>query len=1384
MIKNLKQKIKNRFSYSLLSEDDNTDYFSKPCPEDNATLWQRFTFGWTERMLMTGYFNGPLEMKDVSDLPDRNKVNITAPFLDTIDYNSKYPLIKQIYKEFVSRNKISVATKIFVAIVSILSPLCLKYFIYYIKLDESQKTFKFGFLLCVLLFLSSLSLTLSQQYGYWFGLQTSLHARGAITQKIFEKTLRLSNQAKRLYNSGTIMNIISVDVGTFSDFFWNNHIEIFVFPFQILALLILLCWIVGLSGLVGFGVMVVSIPLCTFLSTKIAKNLRISLGYADTRCNLTSEFINGIRFLKLYAWEQLFLDRIEEQRTLQLKYLYRRAIYWILDRMITQVTSALVLVATFSTYALTGNQMTLEVAFTAMTIFVNLRRPLEMLPEAIHRALSLIPSSKRIENFLQSPEIQDQPFLEQYSNNKLSIRNNNNNNNNVSSTSSIASSASSNELFDVKINNGTFDWNEIDDLDSGMIINDVRGFAISSDINDMDEMILGDEKVGKSNDTNNGIEYDGAVQPSSSSYVLNNINFIAPAGKLTVICGIVGSGKTSLVSGLIGEIYRVSGSVNIPNNISFTTQQPFLLSTSLRDNILFGKPMNMERYKKVIDACCLTPDLLQLAAKDLTEIGERGINLSGGQKQRISLARALYSDSDCFILDEPLSAVDPEVASHLFDHCIQGMMKDKTRILVTHQLQFIPSADHIIVVDNGVLTQGTYSELKEKGIDFESIMKTKKLNIDENDQSSTSTTDKKSSTSSSSSELKKSTSLLNSTKELDINTIISEKNDPNLIEKAKLLVKEDRNEGEVGFEVYRQYFRHGSLNLFFLTCALYFISQIIFQLSDFWLTIWTNDETNQHDDKYYILYYCIFIGAFIVFLVVRYFMMASITFAASKKLHSELLNSVAFASCQFFDTNPSGRILNRFSKDISDIDLILMENFSDVLQCGSTVVVALFMMIYITPLISIPFAILVVVYYVIQKLYRASSVELKRMESITRSPVFSLLAEAYNGLVTIRCYQQQKRFIEMMQNHININLRLFFYSFSVHRWVGIRLEFITALIVFFTAFSSLFSSNTGFSVLAVTTALGICSYLNWTIRQMTELEVKMNSVERVESYIKTPREGIRHTSEFEDEIDIDGEIEMDFTKWPSRGEVEFKNVEIKYRPTADPSLKNISFKINAKDHIGVVGRTGAGKSTVGISLFRMVECSKGSIFIDGVDISKVGLHELRDALGIVPQDPFIFSGSIRMNIDPFNKYTDDEIWTALEKVKLKDAISSMPLKLESGVQENGDGLSFGQKQLLCLSRTILKNSKVVLMDEATSGIDYVTAALLKQTIDENFNDCTMLTIAHRLDTIIDSTKIAVIDKGELVEYDTPMNLIKTEGSRFKKLVKYQTDFYEESQKKF
>ncbi|KAM9968283.1 hypothetical protein ACTFIW_002720 [Dictyostelium discoideum] len=1281
MLKNLKNKIKEKLTYSLLSsqEFDNKDYYQQPCPEDNANLWSRLTFGWAQRMIISGYFNGPLEMSDINDLPKDIKVQSSIQLLNNINLNNNN---NRCFIQFIQST------------------------------NQQERSLLVGIGYCILLLIASFSYTFSQQLLMWFAMKSSLQIKGCLSIKIYEKTLKLTTCGGKNYNSGSIMNLLSVDVGIISNFFWIEHMGIFSFSSQMIGLLALLCWVIGWSGLVGFAIMVITFPINTYIGTKIGKNLKESMGYSDKRTNLTSEFINGIRFLKMYAWEKFFLDRIEEQRSLQLKYLYKRMIFWIFAEMMKQAVNAIVLVLTFIVYSI-NNEITLEVAFTTISIFVSLRIPLLRLPNSIQQFQSLIPIAKRVEDFLKSPEIQ-----QNHSSNREEEQ----------------------QDGDISIHNASFNWNQVD-----------------------------------SNGNGNG-------NGNQQSNTLNNINFKAPAGKLTIICGVVGSGKTSLVNGLIGEIYKVSGRVDTPNKISFTSQQSFLLSTSLRENILFGNEMNLERYKKVIEACCLAPDLLQLAAKDLTEIGERGINLSGGQKQRISLARALYANSDCYILDEPLSAVDPEVATHLFNHCIQGMMNDKTRILITHQLQFIPSADHIVVVDNGKLVQGTYSELKSKGIDFESIMKTKKLNIDNQQQQQQHDEKENDIILSDDDSNNKNNSIKNNniSNLIDIDEVISDENDSNLIEKSKLLVDEDRNEGSVNLRVYKEYFKHGSsIPLFIMTCIVYMISQIIYQMSDFWLATWSQRLIPDKTDRYYISIYLLFIVGFIILLVIRYFMMAHVTFSASKNLHQSVLKSVGFASCQFFDRNPSGRILNRFSKDISDVDLLLFDLFSDVLYCGSTVLVSIGIMIYISPLIIIPFLLLIGIYYFIQRLYTESSRELKRLEAISRSPIFSLLQETFNGLVTIRSYKQQNRFISMMQDHIDTNHRLSYYGFSVHRWVAIRLEFISSIVVFLAAFFSLFNSNAGFSVLSVTTALGMCSYLNWTVRQMVELEVKMNSVERIESYLNIPKEGNSKINFFRNEHqqEEDEEEEFDFDnddydgfklskKWLTKGEIEFRNVEIKYGHSGESSLKNFTLKINQKDHIGIVGRTGAGKSTIGNGLFRMVECSKGSILIDGVDISKIGLHELRSSLGIVPQDPFIFSGTIRLNIDPFNKYTDSEIWVALEKVKLKSTISSMPLKLETMIEEGGDGLSFGQKQLLCLSRTILKNSKVVLMDEATSGIDYVTSDLIKQTINNCFKNCTMLTIAHRLDTIIDSTKIAVIDKGKLIEYDTPNNLIENQESRF------------------
>ncbi|KAK5578523.1 hypothetical protein RB653_008195 [Dictyostelium firmibasis] len=1349
LINRFESKIKKYFfssHYEKLNdqEDENSDQssnkFYKACPEDNASKWSKISFNWVTKLIIKGYFKESLEMNDIYDLPESNKVQTTSKLLDDINFldDSNYTLIKHIYKKFLPKNKYAIISNIFITIFTFLSPICLKFLINYISLEENEKSNLKGILLCCLLCISIFGQSISQELFYWFGIKNGFDVRGALAAKIFEKTLKLSNSSKKEYKTGKIMNIMSNDVGNISEFFWTHYLNIISHTIQTIILVGLLIYVIGPSGLVGFGVMVIALPINSILCSKSSNYLEKSFEFSDSRCNLTSELITNIRPFKMYSWENLFMNKIEEQRKLELKNLFLRVVYWIFDRMMVETNATLVLVATFATYSLTGNTMSLDVTFTAMTIFSKLKVPLIRLPYDIFKAIGLIPSVKRVQNFLKSSE-----SLKYKS---VNFKNHQTATTTTTTTTTINENINSPQD-NIIVENCTFQWNEPEN----------NLFELSCGENE--ESIKINKKENDDNEKNENFNYQ-----------LNNINLIAPKGKLTMICGVVGSGKTSLVCGLIGEVYKLNGNISgVPNNVSFTSQQPFLLSASLRENILFGKEFNLDRYKKVIESTALTKDIINLVGLDLTEIGERGINLSGGQKQRISLARALYADSDCVILDEPLSAVDPEVASHLFDHCIQGeLMKNKTRILVTHQLQFIPYADHIIVLDsNGQLTQGTYQELNEKGIDFKSILKSKEIdnNNSNNDNNNIS-------------EINIKDEIKQESESININNVISDKTDPNVIEKAKLLVKEDKNEGEVEFKVYKQYFSYGSSSLLlFITLFLFFIGQVVYKASDFWIAIWTERSIEGKDDKFYISYYLLFIGVFVVILMIRTLMLSQITFSVGKNLHSSLLKSVTYASCRFFDTNPSGRILNRFSKDISDIDIHMLDIFSEVLLCFSELIVGLISIVFIIPIMIIPLIILLIVYYIIQRLYRPSARELNRWGSITASPIFSLLQECYNGLLTIRTYKQESRFTKTMFDNININLGCFFYSFAVHRWVTMRLELMGWIMLFITTLiATLFTSNNGLAALSITTALSLNGYLSWGIRRIVDLEVKMNSFQRIQTYIEIPKEG--------KEISFNSSKTINSTyndhhliNWPSKGMIEFKDVEIKYRPNAEPNLKNLSFKIESNEKIGIVGRTGAGKTTIASSIFRMVECSKGIILIDGIDISTLDLQKLRSSIGIVPQDPFIFTGTIRSNIDPFQEFTDIEIWESIEKVKLKETINSMPLKLETLLQENGDnGFSYGQKQLLCLCRTILKKFKIILMDEATSSIDYHTAQLIKETIQENFKDCTTLTIAHRLETIIDCNKIAVIDSGQLIEFDTPTNLMNIPNSKFNKLIKSQTDY--------
>eukprot|EP01133_Synstelium_polycarpum_P011567 gene11567-13500_t len=1038
--------------YSVIWEENLIVIFNDPSPETDAGLFSRFTYSWASETVKRGA-KRPLELTDIPDI-----------ILNDIGY-------------------------------------C--YTISFETNRGSDTPSHYGWLWFFAMFLSAAINALSLQHEYWYVVLMSLEIRGALMSLVFRKMLRLNNTSRRAY-AGKIMNLVSVDVENIHEYFWNGFIDIVAQPIQILLLLALLCIVIGWSGLLGFAVMGLSTPLSTYIITKSNVHYLESLIFSDQRVKLIGEFISGIRFLKLYNWENSFIDRITGQRNKQLVSSRRRLILWAMDRTVAQMTTGLVLLVTFLTYTLTGNTLTAATAFPAVTIFLALRKPLQMAPEAFQRLLVSISSCDRLEEYFNSSESSSY--------------------NDLAGGSDRADA--SRVATDIVIENGEFDWNDDRDVANTEVV--------TSPKDDITSSLTASDSLAVSMD-----EMTAAQQTS----VLKNINFLAPAGKLTVIVGRVGEGKTSLVSALIGEIRCVNGTIQVPPTIGYTPQIAWLVNGTLRENILFGAPYDAERYAAVIEACCLKPDLVHLPAKDLTELGERGVNLSGGQKQRISLARCLYGDADAYILDEPLSAVDAEVGKHLFDHCIQGMMSNRTRILVTHQLQFIPSADHIVVMEGGALIQGTYDELQSRGIDFESIMKTKIIDVDQPAKTDSMAKN----------------SLSNSHVISMADCIVMDTGDvtDELVQKSKLFVSEERNKGVIGAETYIPYFRSGGPTILYIAVILvFFFSQLVFSASDYWLVIWTQNSLQpQRGPNFYLIVYAGFIAAFGVLITIRHLGISYLTWKASKVLHERLLNSVFFSPCSFFDQNPSGRILNRFSKDISDIDNRLVPAMADVLYCGSSVIVSLAMVVFLTPLVVIPFFVL----------------------------------QAFQGLNSIRVFKQQDRFIEEMDKRLDLNQRLFYHSFSVNRWLGLRMELLTSCVVLMTGIFALLATNItpARAGMAVSSALSVTGILNWAIRQFTDLEVRMNSVERVLAYVNSPSEGER-----------DIEANRPPAGWPHAGQIEFRNLEVKYRPTMEPSLCGLTATIPPCSKVGIVGRTGAGKSTIGISLFRMIEASAGSIIID------------------------------------------------------------------------------------------------------------------------------------------------------------------------------------------
>ncbi|KAJ1567224.1 Multidrug resistance-associated protein 4, partial [Cladochytrium tenue] len=842
----------------------------------------------------------------------------------------------------------------------------------------------------------------------------------------------------------------------------------------------------------------------------------------------------------------------------------------------------------------------------------------------------------------------------------------------------------------------------------------------------------------------------------SNRLILKDINIVVKKGQISAVIGPVGSGKSSLLNAILGEMDGV-GKTRVAlrsKKVAYCMQTSFIMSGTIRDNITFGQPYDGQWFKEVIAACAMERDLQLFSNGELTRVGERGVTLSGGQRARLALARAVYSKADVYLLDDPLSAVDTSVGRHLFEKCLTGILAGKTRVLVTHQLQFARRCDSCILLDGGrVAAQGNYAEILDSAQTSSFAAAIKELEAHpeaglENDVDVDELVG---------GEKSKSVPVEDDSPAGAVSSKPPESSEHN--GKLPPEGEERSSTGSISWRVYLDYFRSGaSIPLGLFLFSLLVIGEVTLVGTDYFLSRWSLFSPADQRNVAYVGTFLAFGLGTLVISMGRAVMFFNVALNATMHLFRGMLHSVFRSPMKFFHDNPHGRLMNRFSKDLGLSDEMLPLTFFDFIQCAfmilGTLVIAVVVIPYI--LVSVPF--IGVLFYYLRKYYLMTQRQIKRYEAVTRSPVYSNIPSTLEGLSTVRAFSSEKRFLDRFMDYQNENTRIFFCFLSSARWLGVRLDLLSAFFLAMIAFVAvgLRVANAGLSAgvvgLLLSYALQLMGLLQWAVRQSAEVENYMVSVERILEYTTLPSEAPSHTDVIPPE------------NWPERGDVELRNMSLQYPSTPAPVLKNLAITFPAGAKIGVVGRTGAGKSSMLQALFRLVEPTPaGSIVIDGVETSKLGLADLRSRISIIPQEPFCFKGTLRYNIDPFGRYGDDAIWRALESVELARAVEKLPGRLDSAVEENGANWSVGERQLICLARATLRGSRLIVMDEATSAVDMRTDALVQRAVRSPdsglFAAATVLTIAHRLQTVADFDRVLVLDAGQVVEFGPPHLLL-------------------------
>ncbi|KAJ7717035.1 multidrug resistance-associated ABC transporter [Mycena metata] len=1121
-----------------------------------------------------------------------------------------------------------------------------------------------------------------------------------------------------------IMTLMTTDVDRVSEFAW--HLFTLVdSPIEIVVGSIFLYKLLGVSSLFGLAVTCLFLPLNHFAG-KIVVGAQDNLMKArDERVALMNEILGGIRMLKFMAWERSFEKRVLVVRAKELRFQKLNYTIEVLWNAIWNGSPMLVTLVSFWHFAVVrGEVLSPSTAFTSV-LFNEMKFALNALPETLINLLQSLVSLRRIEKYLGTAEVSAVPPLDQQSQT-------------------------------IAFRSCTVTWPQ--DRSS------LTATATPS------------------------------VTPSAAStprhkFVLVDLSLQFPPGELSLICGKLGSGKTLLLLALLGEADLLTGQMlcprSPPNSLAgftdilpskeewvvqgmcaYVPQAAWLRNASIKDNILFNLPYDDERYKLTLEVCALVSDLEILEDGDEAEIGERGVNLSGGQKARVSLARAVYSRASILLLDDVLSAVDAHTAHHLYHSCLRGeLMQGRTVILVSHHVQLCaPGAAYIVALDNGrVQFQGNRDEFQSSGVMSGLVHSTTAKEEEETEvviDNAPALAPKHGEGSGS-----------------EDSTVApapapkKEKTDG----PRKLIEEEARAVGRVARDVWATYIKAcGGVGYWSMFAIIFIIAALGPVLENGWVSYWSRGDTS-NSAVYYITVYAIVSALLgLILTTLRWLVLYTGSIHASTVLYKRLLEAVLFANIRFHDTVSRGRVLNRFGKDFEGIDSSLSDNFGRSTVYFISSITTIFTISFVG---GIPFIIASVVtgifYYNVAKVYGQTSRDMRRLDSVTRSPLYSMYSETIAGVAILRAFGASSKFLRDMLRCVDTNSNPYYWLWGVNRWLSIRFNILSSVIMGAIALVAVLNGNISASLagFALAFANTITGDLLFLVRRFVGLEQSMVALERVKEYSELPREA----AEF---------IEpRPAASWPSTGAIRCEDLVIRYAPELPPVLHSLTFDIKPGEKVGILGRTGSGKSTLALSFFRFVEPTEGKILVDGMDISQVGLTDLRSRLTIIPQDPTILSGSLRSTLDVFEEYEDAEIFESLRRVHLipsddtpvEDATvvnANMFRNLDSSVSEGGENFSTGSKQLLCMARAILKRSKILVMDEVRfSNVDYATDELIGKTIRQEFAESTILTIAHRLRTVIDYDRVMLLDQGRIAEFDRPAVLLRNPNSKFYSLCK-------------